>query len=313
MKRQSGSVQRSAGGRLACESSSHRQPTASPHSTAPYPAPAPCRTQGARGATDTPPAYRRLRPFTLIELLVVVAIIAVLAGMLLPALNQAREKAKGIKCLGNLKQIGAANQLYADDHDDLFVPYTTSTGMAGAGDYWLGEKLDSEYFDLTTSPRLGPYYGNAKYLTVCPGAVLEGDPSHVKGGGYGYNGKWLGRHGSSSSPPVTFKRSTMRAVSTTAAFADCANHGRTNTKPLAYSPYLDPKVHPDGDRTRYGSTHFRHSGMAGIAWLDGHSSSEPVGSLNPEPGKSDKIGWLGAEDEDFYNPMRRSDRIDPAD
>ena len=62
-----------------CGSSSLRRPTASLHCTAPYPAPAPCRTQGARGAADTPPAYRRLRPFTLIELLVVIAIIAILA------------------------------------------------------------------------------------------------------------------------------------------------------------------------------------------------------------------------------------------
>ena len=49
-------------------------------STAPYPAPAPCRTQGARHEADTPPAYCRLRPFTLIELLVVIAIIAIVVA-----------------------------------------------------------------------------------------------------------------------------------------------------------------------------------------------------------------------------------------
>ena len=53
-------------------------------STVPYPAPAPCRTQGVRGAADTPPAYRRLRPiitkFTLIELLIVIAIIAIVVA-----------------------------------------------------------------------------------------------------------------------------------------------------------------------------------------------------------------------------------------
>jgi prepilin-type N-terminal cleavage/methylation domain-containing protein/prepilin-type processing-associated H-X9-DG protein len=65
--------------------------------------------------------FRNRRAFTLIELLVVIAIIAILAAILFPVFAQAREKARSISCLSNLKQIGTASMMYIQDYDETYM------------------------------------------------------------------------------------------------------------------------------------------------------------------------------------------------
>lgn len=88
--------------------------------------------------------------FTLIELLVVIAMIAILAAMLLPALNKARETAKNSSCLNNLKQIGIVSISYADDHNGLHPSAYTKPGETGFVNYQMLDKYFHNWLNTAT-------------------------------------------------------------------------------------------------------------------------------------------------------------------
>ncbi|MCP3968436.1 MAG: prepilin-type N-terminal cleavage/methylation domain-containing protein [Lentisphaerae bacterium] len=202
------------------------------------------------------------KQFTLIEILVVIAIIAILASMLLPALSKARETAKAIKCVSNLKQIGQVSSMYWDDYSALntapaSIPFSFGHGFV--------EKLCNPSYLNITHPVTGAYkcsgfnsgfyYHENSDIYICPSQTSR---SEVRN--YGYN-TFL-QH------PNYFGgvRSRIKSPSKTAQWMDC--DGDINLFWAAFK----------GANKNYITDGIRHNGKSSINFVDGH-----VELLNPIP------------------------------
>src|SRR6266436_4555560 len=116
----------------------------------------------------------RGRAFTLIELLVVIAIIAILAALLLPTLSKSKDKAQGVACAGNIKQLAVAWFLYADENGDWLVnnhgvPETLARRQTWANNVqdWQASDDNTNLIFLSDS-KLGPFASRATRIYKCP-------------------------------------------------------------------------------------------------------------------------------------------------
>jgi prepilin-type N-terminal cleavage/methylation domain-containing protein/prepilin-type processing-associated H-X9-DG protein len=138
--------------------------------------------------TATPSVRRlsRLRAFTLVELLVVIGIIAVLIGILLPALSRAREQANTVQCAANMRQLYQAALIYSNIYKGYILPSRIQSGVGTTVTYWCGSEVLAPLFGVKSNSNQDAANRVAKLLD-CPSNPRDKDPVSGLNIDYTYN------------------------------------------------------------------------------------------------------------------------------